>query len=129
MDFHYPAHVCLVFEALGVPEEERTLQVERVLETGHLVQIREDRGRYYLCGLPHELPISPNDSLLESLIEEPFESSASGFYSYEPDKEQLIYWSEILPGERPGADPTPDISEFLAELTEISKKLSLAGAL
>ena len=129
MDFHYPAHVSLVFEALGVPEEERTLPVERVLETGHLVQIREDRGRYYLCGLPHELPISPNDSLLESLIEEPFESSASGFYSYEPDKEQLIYWSEILPGERPGADPTPDISEFLAELTEISKKLSLAGAL
>ena len=129
MNHPFPAHISLFLDAFGVPEEERALPLERVLETGHVVQVREDRGRYYLCGLPHELPVPANDPLLESLIEEPFESGASGFYSYEPDKEQLIYWSEILPGDRPGADPTPDVSEFLAELTEISKKLSLAGAL
>jgi hypothetical protein len=124
----HSANLDFFFDAFGVPEQERALPVQRVLGSGHLVEIRSDQGRFYLCGLPHELPIEPDDSLLESILEQPFHSGACGFVAYESSRGQLILWSEILPGPEPGAPPLPDIGAFLRELTDLSKKLSLAGA-
>lgn len=124
-----PPHVEAFFNSLAVPAEERGLPCQRILSNGHLVEIRADQGRFYLCGLPHELPIEPVDSLLESILEQPFPSEASGFIAYEHANGQLILWNEILPGEKPGDSPRPDLESFLKELTELSKKVSLAGAL
>jgi hypothetical protein len=117
------------YNALAVPPEERHLPLQRVLDTGHIVELRADQGRFYLCGLPHELPIEPDDSLLESILEQPLDSEARGFIAFEPAKGQLILWSEILPGVNPGDSPRPDLGSFLKELTALSKKVSLAGAL
>ena len=117
------------YNALAVPPDERQLPIQRVLDTGHIVEVRADRGRHFLCGLLHELPIPPNDPLIESLVEEPFPSEASGFLAYEPTEERLVYWSEILPSEDSAGTPLPDLQAFLRELTELSKKVSLAGAL
>jgi len=125
----HPAPLEFYFNALAVPPDERQLPLQRVLDTGHLVEIRAERGRYFLCGLLHELPVEPNDPLIESLLEEPFPSKASGFLAYEPVEERLVYWSEILPASEQGGAPTPDLPAFLRELTELSKKVSLAGAL
>ena len=125
----HPAHLEFFFNALGVSEEERALPLQRVLGSGHLVEIRAERGRHFLCGLLNELPVEPNDPLIESLLEEPFQPRASGFLAYEPMEERLVYWSEILPATEPGGAPSPDLPAFLRELTELSKKVSLAGAL
>jgi hypothetical protein len=124
-----PSHVDALLELLAVPADERQLPLQRVLDTGHIVELRAERGRHFLCGLLHELPISPNDPLIESLVEEPFPSEASGFLAYEPTEERLVYWSEILPAAEQGGAPLPDLQAFLRELTELSKKVSLAGAL
>lgn len=125
----YPAPLEFFFNALAVPAEEWQLPLQRVLDTGHLVEIREDRGRHFLCGLLHELPLEPNDPLIESLIEEPFQDGANGFLAYERSEERLVYWSEILPATEPGGAPTPDLQAFLRALTELAKKVSLAGGL
>jgi hypothetical protein len=117
------------FNALAVPPDERQLPLQRELDTGHLVEIRAERGRHFLIGLLHELPIEPNNPLIESLLEEPFQQKHCGFLAYEPIGERLVYWSEILPAAEPGGLPTPDLSAFLRDLTEFSKKVSLAGAL
>jgi len=124
-----PAPLEHFFNALAVPSGERQLPLQRVLDTGHILEIRAERGRYFLCGLLNELPVEPNDSLIESLLEKPFPSEASGFLAYEPREERLVYWSEILPAVEQGGAPTPDLPAFLRELTELSKKVSLAGAL
>jgi hypothetical protein len=124
-----PAHVASVLEILGVPADERECPVQRVLDSGHILEIRAERGRHFLCGLIHELPVEPNDPLIESLLEEPFQPDPSGFLAYEPKEQRLIYWSEILPATEPGGAPTPDLSAFLRDLTNLSKKVSLAGAL
>ncbi len=117
------------YNALAVPPDERQLPLQRILDTGHIVELRVDRGRHFLCGLLHELPITPNDPLIESLLEEAFPSEASGYLAYEPTEERLVYWSEILPSEDSAETPLPDLQAFLRELTELSKKVSLAGAL
>jgi len=117
------------FTALAVPAEERALPLQRVLDTGHIVEIRAERGRHFLCGLLHELPVEPHDPWIESLLEEPFQAGASGFPAYESTTGRLIYWSEILPATEPGGAPRPDLPAFLRELTDLSKKVSLAGGL
>lgn len=124
-----PAHVDILLEKLAVPEDERKLPIQRVLDSGHLLEVRSDRGRHFLCGLLHELPVEPNDPLIESLIEEPFQAGLSGFLGYEPTPGHLVYWSEILPATERTGSPTPDLSAFLREITELSKKVSLAGGL
>lgn len=124
-----PSHVDALLELLAVPSDERQLPLQRILDTGHIVEIRVERGRHFLCGLLHELPITPNDPLIEALLEEPFEADACGFLAWEPSEQRLIYWSEILPAAGPGEPPTPDLPAFLRELTALSKKVSLAGAL
>lgn len=124
-----PAHVDAVLEKLAVPVEERQLPLQRVLDTGHILEIRADQGRFFLCGLLHELPIASSDPLLESIIEEPFHAGATGVISYESAEQRLIYWSEILPAVGLGGTPRPDLVAFLREVTELSKKVSLAGAL
>ena len=68
-------------------------------------------------------------ALVESLLEEPFQTEHCGFLAYEPVEQRLIYWSEILPATEPGGAPTPDLFAFLRDLTNLSKKVSLAGAL
>jgi hypothetical protein len=125
----HPAPLEFFFSALAVPADERQLPLQRVLDTGHILEIRAERGRHFLCGLLNELPVEPNDPLIESLLEEPFQPRASGFLAYEPMEERLVYWSEILPATEPGGAPSPDLPAFLRELTELSKKVSLAGAL
>ena len=125
----HPAPLEFFFNALAVPADERHLPLQRVLDTGHILEIRAERGRHFLCGLPHELPIEPDDSLLESILEQPLNSDACGFVAYEPSNGQLILWSEILPATEPGGAPSPELQAFLRELTELSKKVSLAGAL
>ena len=125
----HPARLEFFFSALAVPADERQLPLQRVLDTGHILEIRAERGRHFLCGLLNELPVEPNDPLIESLLEEPFQPRASGFLAYEPMEERLVYWSEILPATEPGGAPSPDLPAFLRELTELSKKVSLAGAL
>lgn len=117
------------YSALAVPLDERELPLQRELDTGHLVEIRAERGRHFLIGLLHELPVEPNNPLIESLLEEPFQQKHCGFLAYEPIAERLVYWSEILPAAEPSGLPTPDLSAFLRDLTEFSKKVSLAGAL
>jgi hypothetical protein len=117
------------YNALAVPPDERQLPLQRILDTSHIVELRVDRGRHFLCGLLHELPITPNDPLIESLLEEAFPSEASGYLAYEPTEERFVYWSEILPSEDSAETPLPDLQAFLRELTELSKKVSLAGAL
>jgi hypothetical protein len=117
------------FNALAVPAEERSLPLQRVLDTGHIVEIRAERGRYFLCGLLHELPLEPHDPLVESLLEEPFQAHASGFLAYESSPGRLIYWSEILPATGFGDEPRPDLRAFLREITDLAKKVSLAGGL
>jgi len=123
-----PAHVSRVLDFLGVPPEDRDFPVERVLETGHLIEIRVNDGRYYICGQIHEFPIPAEDPILESLIEESFKTSALGFLAYEPETESVLYWSEILAGDF-GKPPSPNIPSFLREVTEISKKVSLGQRL
>ena len=123
-----PAPVSCVLDFLGVPPEDRDFPVERVLETGHLIEIRVNDGRYYICGQIHEFPILADDPVLESLLEESFNPSALGFLAYETATERVLYWSEILAGPY-GKPPVPHIPSFLRELTEISKKVSLAGRL
>ena len=125
----HPAPLDFFFSALAVPADERQLPLQRVLDTGHLVEIRAERGRHFLIGLLHELSVEPNNPLIESLLEEPFHPEHCGFLAYEPIEERLVYWSEILPAAELGASPTPDLSAFLIDLTELSKKVSLAGAL
>ena len=125
---HVPSHVSSVLEFLGVPSEERGFPVERVLDTGHIVEIRVWDGRYFICGQVHEFPLKSDDPLLETLLEESFTPSSLGFLAYENATERVLYWSEILAGSH-GKPPTPLIPGFLRELTEISKKVSLAGAL
>lgn len=125
----HPAPLEFFFNALAVPPEERQLPLQRELDTGHLVEIRAERGRHFLIGLLHELPVEPNNPLIESLLEEPFQPEHCGFLAYEPVEEHLVYWSEILPAAEPGGLPTPDLFAFLRDLTEFSKKVSLAGAL
>jgi hypothetical protein len=125
----HPVPLDFFLNALGVPEEDRVLPLQRVLGSGHLVEIRSQRGRHFLCGLVHEFPLEPDDPLLESLIEEPFQTGDTGFLAYEPSSGQLLYWSEILPPSDPHAAPRPDLPSFLRELTELSKKVSLAGGL
>jgi hypothetical protein len=125
----HPAPLEFFFNALAVPSDERQLPLQRVLDTGHILEIRAERGRHFLCGLLNELPVEPNDPLIESMLEEPFQPRASGFLAYEPMEERLVYWSEILPATEPGGAPSPDLPAFLRELTELSKKVSLAGAL
>ena len=125
----HPAPLEFFFNALAVPSDERQLPLQRVLDTGHILEIRAERGRHFLCGLLNELPVEPNDPLIESLLEESFQPRASGFLAYEPMEERLVYWSEILPATEPGGAPSPDLPAFLRELTELSKKVSLAGAL
>jgi hypothetical protein len=117
------------FNALDVPADERTLPLQRVLDTGHIIELRADRGRHFLCGLLHELPVDPHDPLIESLLEEPFQSDACGFLAWEPSEQRLIYWSEIRPPTGVGGTPLPDLRAFLRELTALSKKVSIAGAL
>ena len=117
------------YNALAVPPDERQLPIQRVLDTGHIVEVRADRGRHFLCGLLHELPIPPNDPLIESLLEEPFEADACGFLAWDPTEQRLVYWSEILLSEDSAGTPLPDIQAFLRELTALAKKVSLAGAL
>jgi hypothetical protein len=124
-----PSPLEFFFNALAVPADERELPLQRVMDTGHILEIRAERGRHFLCGLIHELPVEPNDPLIESLLEEPFQPDPSGFLAYEPKEQRLIYWSEILPATEPGGAPTPDLSAFLRDLTNLSKKVSLAGAL
>ena len=94
-----------------------------------MLEIRADQSRFFLCGLPHELPIKPDDPLIELVLEQPLSSEACGFTAYDPANGQLIYWSEILPGASPGDSPQPVLSVFLKELLELSKKVSLAGGL
>jgi hypothetical protein len=125
----HPAPLEFFFNALAVPADERQLPLQRVLDTGHILEIRAERGRHFLCGLLNELPVEPNDPLIESMLEEPFQPQASGFLAYEPMEERLVYWSEILPATEPGGAPSPDLPAFPRELTELSKKVSLAGAL
>lgn len=125
----HPAPLEFFFNALAVPPDERQLPLQRVLDTGHILEIRADQGRFFLCGLLNEFPVEPNDPLIESLLEEPFRPRASGFLAYEPMEERLVYWSEILPATESGGAPSPDFPAFLRELTELSKKVSLAGAL
>jgi hypothetical protein len=125
----HPAPLEFFFNVLAVPLDERQLPLQRVLDTGHILEIRAERGRHFLCGLLNELPVEPNDSLIESLLEEPFQPRASGFLAYEPMEERLVYSSEILSATEPGGAPSPDLPAFLRELTELSKKVSLAGAL
>jgi hypothetical protein len=125
----HPAPLEFFFNALAVPADERELPLQRVLDTGHILEIRAERGRHFLCGLLHELPLEPNDPLIESLLEEPFQPDASGFLAYEPTEQCLIYWSEILPATEQGGAPTPDLLAFLRDLTNLSKKVSLTGAL
>ena len=124
-----PEPLDFFYNALAVPPDERQLPIQRVLDTGHIVELRAERGRHFLCGLLHEFPLDPHDPLIEALLEEPFSSEASGFLAYEPTEERLVYWSEILPAAEQGGAPTPELSAFLRELTELSKKVSLAGAL
>lgn len=123
-----PAHVSRVLDFLGVPPEDRDFPVERVLETGHLIEIRVNDGRYYICGQIHEFPIPADDPFLERLIEESFEASALGFLAYEPTTERVLYWSEIL-ADAYGKPPSLNIPAFLREVTEISKKVSLGQRL
>ena len=125
----HPAPLEHFFNALAVPADERQLPLQRVLDTGHIVELRAERGRHFLCGLLHELPVESNDPVIESLLEAPFPSEASGFLAYEPTEQRLVYWSEILPSEDSAGTPLPDIQAFLRELTALSKKVSLAGAL
>lgn len=129
LEGHVPLHVSGVLEFLAVPADERHLPLQRVLDTGHLVEIRAERGRHFLCGLLHEFSVEPSNPLIESLLEEPFQAGATGFLAYEPMDERLVYWSEILPATEPGGAPTPDLPAFLRELTELAKKVSLAGGL
>jgi hypothetical protein len=63
------------------------------------------------------------------LLEAPFEADACGFLAWEPTGQRLIYWSEILPSEDSAGTPLPDLQSFLREVTALSKKVSLAGAL
>jgi len=119
-----PAHVSRVLDFLGVPPEQRDFPVERVLETGHSIEIRDNCGRHYLCAQIHEFPIPADDPVLEGLIEESFNASALGFLAYEPTTKSVLYWSEILAGTY-GKPPSPNIPAFLREVTEISKKVSL----
>ncbi len=123
-----PSHVDALLELLAVPSDERQLPLQRILDTGHIVELRASEGRHFLCGLLHELPLDPHDPLFEALLEEPFEADACGFLAWEPPEQRLIYWSEILPAGQ-GEPPTPDLPAFLRELTALSKKVSLAGAL
>ena len=123
-----PAHVDFLLDALAVPADERDMPVQRILDTGHLVEIREHDGRFYLCGQLHELPVAPGDRVLEGLLEDPFPGEACGFLAYEPESERILYWSEIAPGSS-GKPPAPDTTVFLRELTRLCKKVSLAGAL
>lgn len=125
----HPAPVEFFFNALAVPADERSFPLQRVLDTGHIVEIRAERGRYFLCGLLHELPLEPHDPLLESLLEEPFQANTSGFLAYESSPGRLVYWSEILPAAGFGDEPRPDLRAFLREITDLSKKVSLAGGL
>jgi hypothetical protein len=125
----HPAPLEFFFNALAVPADERQLPLQRVLDTGHILEIRAERGRHFLCGLLNELPVEPNDPLIELMLEEPFQPRASGFLAYEPMEERLVYWSEILPATESGGAPSPDLPAFLRELTDRSKKVSLAGAL
>lgn len=125
---HVPSHVCSVLEFLGVPSEERGFPVERVLDTGHIVEIRAWDGRYFICGQVHEFPLKSDDPLLESLLEESITPLALGFLAYEAATERVLYWSEIR-GDSFGRPPSPHMPTFLRELTEISKKVSLAGRL
>jgi hypothetical protein len=124
-----PAYVEAVLEKLDVPLDERFLPLQRVLNTGHILEIRVAQGRHYLCAFLNESAIEPDDRLLESLLEEAFQSRASGFLAYESADQRLIYWSEILPAAEPGGAPRPDLLVFLREVTELSKKVSLAGGL
>ena len=62
------------YNALAVPPHERELPIQRVLGSGHLVEIRSDQGRHYLCGLPHEMPLAPDDAEIEALLEDSFSS-------------------------------------------------------
>jgi len=117
------------YNALAVPPDERHIPLQRVLDTGHIVELRVERGRHFLCGLLHEFPVEPHDPLIEALLEEPFEADACGFLAWEPTEERLVYWSEILPSADSGGPPRPDLQAFLRELTMLSKKVSLAGAL
>lgn len=123
-----PAHVDRYCRFLGVPAEERQAPLSLVLDTGHLVEIREYSGRWYLCGLLNEFDIDPEDSLLEGMIEDPFLEKATGSLTYEPSSKRLIYWSEIVPI---GADSplVPNPKAFLREVTDLCKKVSLEGIL
>lgn len=123
-----PAHVDRYCRLLGVPAAERQAPLSLVLDSGHLVEVREHTGRWYLCGLLNEFDIDPEDSLLEGMIEDSFLENATGALTYESSGKRLVYWSEILPtvGDQP---PVPKLSAFLRELTDLCKKVSLAGAL
>jgi hypothetical protein len=117
------------YNALAVPSDERELPLQRVLDTGHIVELRADGGRHFLCGLLHELPLDPHDPLIETLLEEAFQPGACGFLAWESSEKRLIYWSEIRPSTEFTGAPTPDLQAFLRELTALSKKVLLAGAL
>ena len=123
-----PPHVDRYCRLLGVPAEDRQFPMSLVLDSGHLVEIREHSGRWYLCGLLNEFDIDPEDSMIEGMIEDPFLEKATGSLTYEPSKKRLVYWSEIIPAES-DHPAIPNLSSFLRELTDLCKKVSLAGAL
>jgi hypothetical protein len=124
----FPSTVTRVLDDLGIPPGERNDPLEFVLDTGHMVEIRQDAGRWFLCGLLNEIPIEEPDRLLEGLIEAPFNVGDCGCLCHEPAGGRLIYWTEIFPELRE-SPPRPDVPAFLGEVSEWARKVSQADAL
>lgn len=121
-----PYHLSAFCDQLGVPESERALPIELVLNDAFLVEIREHDRRFYLCGQLNEIAIESENQVLERFLEDPMPASACGFLAYESFTGRLLYWSEILPSPK-NMPAKPDLQSFLREMSNLCKKVSIEG--
>jgi len=124
----FPNHVAWFLDALGVPADERELPIERVLDTGMVVEFREHEGLAFAVGILNEMPLAQDDPALERLLEDQdrFIAGVRTRLAYDTDSCQLLGWREIPHFEHP-QEAGDFLKSFCQELEPHYSRLSLLG--